>query len=153
MTPADLQTVIDQALRALPPPRAPDTLLPRVLAAVQQQPLRPSYAHGWLTWPRGWQVAAMAALMLLASAGVMVLPSAYDTLVGTVSAFAGHPARQLAVVLEHVTIAADVGGVLWRSLLEPVVPYLVALVLLMCFACAVFGMALNHLVLGRMLER
>ena len=47
MNPADLETLVDCKLKALPTPRAPHTLLPRVLAAVQEWTLRPWYTRAW----------------------------------------------------------------------------------------------------------
>ena len=46
-------TLVDRELRQLPSPRAPHTLLPRVLAAVEQWTRRPWYARAWFTWPLG----------------------------------------------------------------------------------------------------
>ena len=66
MTPEDdLERVAQRALERLPAPRAPHTLLPRVMAAVQQWTRRPWYARAWVTWPLGWQALSTAALVLL----------------------------------------------------------------------------------------
>ena len=65
MKPAELEAIIDRELRHLPAPRAPDTLLPRVLAAVHAWTLRPWYERTWFTWPMAWQIASAAALILL----------------------------------------------------------------------------------------
>ena len=62
MDPADLETFVDGELRRLPLPRAPQTLLPRVLAAVEQWRERPWYARAWFTWPLAWQSGRSAAL-------------------------------------------------------------------------------------------
>jgi hypothetical protein len=66
---AELEQRVDRALAELPPLAAPDTLLPRVLAAVQSWAERPWYQRAWLTWPMGMQVASVAMLMLLVVSG------------------------------------------------------------------------------------
>ena len=40
-------------------------------------------------------------------------------------------------------------GQVWRALLEPLVAYAFALVVLMCLTCAAFGTALNRIAFGR----
>jgi len=62
MHPVELQGRIDRELKSLPALRAPDTLLPRVLAAVRHWADRPWYARAWFTWPMWWRVASAAAL-------------------------------------------------------------------------------------------
>jgi hypothetical protein len=152
MTADNLEALIGQALQALPLPRAPQGLLPRVLAAVQQPPVRAWHEGGWFAWPRGWQAAALTGLVLLAAGSITILPIAYGALTGIFTAAVHHPARALALVVEHLSVASDVGQALWRTL-QPVVTYLVAIVLLMCFACALLGTALNRVLLGRMSEQ
>jgi hypothetical protein len=63
MDPLDLDRRLDRELNELPRPRAPLTLLPRVLAATAMR--APAPATGWLTWPRSWQAASIAALAAL----------------------------------------------------------------------------------------
>ena len=57
-----LESSIDHALKSLPPLAAPDSLLPRVLAALEARAARPWYRRAWQTWPRGGQVLSLAAL-------------------------------------------------------------------------------------------
>ena len=82
---ADLEQRVDRELRRLPAPRAPHTLLPRVLAAVEAWVNRPWYTRAWFTWPLGWQVASVA-LLVLAVAGVWMLPPAPPSVVVTTNA-------------------------------------------------------------------
>ena len=58
MDPAELERLVDRALGQLPAPRAPRTLLPRVMAAVPT-PARPWHARPWLMWPAGWQIISL----------------------------------------------------------------------------------------------
>src|SRR5262245_59012249 len=70
----EFSAFIDDALRALPAPRAPRTLLPRVLAAKAELRPRPWYTRAWLTWPAGWQVASLVVFTALAGGIAMLWP-------------------------------------------------------------------------------
>ena len=96
MTPDDdaLARRIGRELASLPPPRAPRTLLPRLLAAVD----RPWYARAWLTWPVEAQLASAIALAAVIAGGGLLLAAAPE--LGTVSALARIGWRQ--VVLPSV---------------------------------------------------
>lgn len=61
----ELQQEIDAVLKGLPARRAPSTLLPRVLAAIQSRAARPWYRKSWQTWPPPWRVASLATLLSL----------------------------------------------------------------------------------------
>jgi hypothetical protein len=150
MDPADLERLVDADLRALPAPRAPRTLLPRVMAAVEASAQRPWYMRRWLTWPAGWQVASVALLLLVAGGAAMLLPAVQDAV--RASTFVSDVRGDVASIAQTVEVATTTTRVLWRSLLAPVVPYAFGLVLLMCLACAIFGTALNHLVFGKALR-
>ena len=145
MHPADLETFVDRKLKELPTPRAPHTLLPRVLAAVQEWTLRPWYTRAWLAWPREWQVVSMAALVLLFVASAILIPIAQ----AAASTLAARPMSAAAAVAQRAAVTIDAVRVLWRALGEPFVPYAFALVMLMCLACAAFATALNRVALGR----
>jgi hypothetical protein len=150
MDPADLERLIDRELRKLPPPRAPRTLLPRVMAAAHESARRPWYSRAWMTWPVGWQVASVC-LLFGAIAGAVVLLPTVQAALNTFS-FVSDVSDNVADTARDVEVATTAVRVLWRSLLAPVVPYAFGLVFLMCVACAVFGTALNHLVFGRALR-
>ena len=124
---ADPDDLLDSELSALPPPRAPQTLLPRVMAAAAEQARRPA-PTGWVTWPRQWQLASMAALVSLVA--VIVL------------AFSSAPAG----VSDATRIAGDtatVARVFWDVLLEPVAAYIFVLGLSLALACAAAWAALE----------
>lgn len=123
---ADLEQKVDRELRRLPMPRAPHTLLPRVLAAVEAWVNRPWYTRAWFTWPVGWQVASIA-LLALVVAGVWMLPPAPPSVVVTTNA----------------------GRVLWRTMVEPFLVYAFGIVIIMGLACAAFGAALSYVFVER----
>lgn len=128
----ELETLVDRELRRLPQPRAPHTLLPRVMAAVEAWAQRPWYTRAWFTWPVGWRVASLAPLALLAYAlWTWSLPAAPPTVVA----------------------ATDASRVVWSALIEPLLPYILLVVLLMGVVCAAFGLALNYVLLERAEQR
>jgi hypothetical protein len=154
MRSVDVETVVHGALRELPQPQAPHTLLPRVLAAAKAWSLRPWYARAWFTWPREGQVTALAALSAVAAGGLWLLAAAAQAAIARLLAVSGGGVVRAAVaVAEDLAIAANAGQVVWGTLVQPLAPYAAAVVILMCVACALFGLALNQVALGRMSER
>ena len=147
MDPLDLERLIDRQLRELPPPRAPRSLLPRVMTAVELAADRPWYTRAWLNWPGGWQVASVLLLIGVVTGGVLILPQLRAA--ATALTFVADVRGDVATSARDMEVASTAVRVLWRTLLAPVVPYAFALITLMCAACAVFGTALNHLVFGR----
>jgi hypothetical protein len=150
MDPADLERLVDRELRALPPPRAPRTLLPGVMAAVDALSRRPWYSRTWLTWPAAWQAVSVVMLLAAVAGGAMLLPSVREAM--NALTFVADVQGDVAARARDVEVATTAVRVLWNALLAPVVPYAFGLVLLMGAACAVFGTALNHLVFGKALR-
>jgi hypothetical protein len=131
---ADLERLVHDELRQLPLPRAPHTLLPRVMEAVEAASRGAWYSRAWLTWPWWWQIASIGVVALLGY-GVWRLPVAVP---------AAPPA---------VTAAAGTTRVIWDVLIQPLLPYLAAVMVLMVVACVVFGAALNYVLLERVEQR
>ena len=132
MPPADddLETLIAGELRQLPAPRAPQGLLPRVMAAVGQSLDRPWYARSWFTWPLPWRVASVGAVAPLGYLGWRVPPAP-----------------------PQLTAAAGAGRVVWDLMVVPLLPYLAALATVMTLACVLVGLALNYVLLERAEQR
>ena len=145
--PADLERLVDRELHALPAPRAPRTLLPRVMAAVDIAAHRPWYARPWFEWPVAWQLVSALVLLGVVAAGSVVLPQAREAVM-TLS-FVADVQGDVTESTRDVEVAATALRVLWRTLLAPVVPWAFGLITLMCAACAVFGTVLNRLIFGR----
>jgi hypothetical protein len=128
----DLERLVDRELRRLPAPRAPQTLLPRVMAAVDGWAQRPWYTRAWFAWPLGWRVASLVPVGLLVYAfWRWSLPAAPPTVVA----------------------ATGAGLVVWSAVVEPLLPYILVVVLLMGAVCAAFGLALNYVLLERAEQR
>lgn len=149
---ADLEQPIDRACKRLPPPRAPGTLLPRVMAAVQVWARRPWYERAWFTWPPAWQAVSMIALVMVV-VGVLMSMSLVSE--------AGRSAWAVATagVSDHfsgslVRVDATLTGarVLWRALVAPVIGYAAAVVILMYLACAAVAVVLNRALFGKVLH-
>jgi hypothetical protein len=138
----DLERLVDERLSRLPVPRAPRTLLPRVMAAVARAG-RPWYQRDWRAWPAVWQALSTAALVSLVL-GIGLLMSSVqghvDREVTEIVQPVVSPAGQL---LERVEAIATASQVVWR-VVQPVTGVLVTWILLMCAACAAFGAALKR---------
>ena len=130
----ELERFVDAELRQLPLPRAPETLLSRVMEAVEAGSHQAWYARAWFTWP-WWSKAASLAAVALMTYGVWRLPHA------------------LPAAPPSVLAAAGTVRVIWGALIQPLLPYLAAVMVLMGLACVVFGAALNYVLLERAEQR
>ena len=149
MSRADLEDLVHDALRRLPTPPAPHTLLPRVRLAVQQWSSRPWYARAWFTWPIGWQLASIAAFVACVGGAFALAPSAATVVPASIAARASAWSASVASILQHADATVAAARILWRALVAPLLPYAVSVVVLMCLACAVFGTALDRAAFGR----
>jgi hypothetical protein len=146
----EIEALVDRSLKALPAPRAPETLLPRVMAAVAAaEGARARHApRPWFTWPLAWQAASLAGVAIVAAAGFVLAPH-----LGSAAGF-GMPAAMTPIVswtssiVDTLDAAVRVGSIVWDTYLRPVVGYLLAWVVLMSAACATFGLALGRVALG-----
>ncbi len=151
MNPEDLERLTHRELQRLPSPRAPHTLLPRVMAAVEASRARPWYARAWFTWPVGWQVASVVMLGLLIAGAVLLGPrlqAAASSMIAALQVFAAGASDTA-----PIETTANGARILWRTLLAPLATYALVVVVLMFLACAVFGTALNHIVIERAEQR
>jgi hypothetical protein len=149
MRAADLERLVAEELKALPSPRAPRTLLPRVMAAVGAWASRPWYTRTWFTWPVAWQVASVSLLALLVAGGLTLMPSADAAAGEVVSHLLPTAPGDLSIAASRADAALNAGRVVWRALLEPLAVYAFSLVALMAVACAAVGTALNRIAFRR----
>jgi hypothetical protein len=130
----ELEHAVHEELRQLPVPRAPQTLLPRVMQAVEAASHPAWYSRAWFTWPSWLRIASLVCVALLAY-GVWRLPFV------------------LPAAPPSVAAAMGTTRVIWEALIQPLLPYLVAVMVLMGLACVVFGAALNYVLLERVEQR
>jgi hypothetical protein len=148
MDPRDLERLIDHELRQLPSPRAPRTLLPRVMRAVRTTAVAPAPAPGWSTWPTVLRVGTLAAAALIVLGVVTfwpMLPNLADAALAHTNSPTG---ARLAAALHGLDDILSAIRVLWRVLLQPVAVFTLVIVAVMSAACAVFGTALGRVALG-----
>jgi hypothetical protein len=112
----------------LPEPRAPRTLLPRVLAATVHKDGPAPAPTGWTTWPLAWRVASIAALLVVVF-GVPTLLSS--------------PPAEVTSTARKVADTATVVRAFWDLLLRPVATYVVILAVSLTLACAAAWAALE----------
>jgi hypothetical protein len=148
MDPADSADVVHHELARLPLPRAPHSLLPRVLAAVDEWSSRPWYTRAWFAWPLAWQALSLAALALLVAGFGLLIPSAQAAVSGPLSRLST-VTGEIVSTAHYVDTLIDAGRVLWRVVIEPLAVYAIALMMLMGLTCAAFGGMLNRLAVGR----
>jgi len=145
MQPPDLETLVHRALTELPPPRAPRTLLPRVMVGIRRP--RPAWhQRAWWTWPVGGQFASLAVLAVVVWASTLALPAMNEG-VGMLTARTGDGWGLLSVSGAGIGTLVDVASVLQR-VSAPAMGYVVSLTLAMCAAFAVCSAAIGRVVLG-----
>ena len=122
MKPPDLESFIHRKLAELPAPKAPGTLLPRIMAEARRtrpssgrEPFRP----GWLWRRPAVGLAAMTALILM---GGLLVDWASGGRVGNAWGVLVATAEEAAVGAGAIVHG---GQVLWRVLLEPIAVYLI----------------------------
>ena len=120
MDPADLEQLLHRELKRLPQPRAPRTLLPRVLA-VTLEGGDAATATGWSTWSRGWQAASVMALLALLTGAWMLTGAAPSEVTNATRA-----ASETATVVR----------VFWQVLFGPIALYMAILAVALTLACA-----------------
>ena len=122
MTSAELESLVAREVAKLPRPRAPRSLVPRVLAAVRHRRVEPWHRRGWRAWPATLKFATG---VLCVGFGWLA-PYAWDS---------------MEFALAHEAVVA--AGVLWRLLVQPVAVYLAALGAAMVVASAMCLAALT----------
>ena len=141
----DLERLIDRELTALPEPRAPRTLLPRIMTAVHAA--RPRTSGGWFTWPLVWQISSLAAMVLIILGAANFWPVAADTLGAVVSNLSADTSSRLGGVIRQVEALVSAADTVWR-VAQPMVLGMLVLLAMMGAACAMLGAALRNVVLG-----
>jgi hypothetical protein len=128
MDPVDLERLVERELKALPTPRAPATLMPRVLAATVERTGGLPAASGWFTWPLGWRIATVAAL------AAVVVALAWLSLA---------PPRPMASAARTAGDTATVVRVFWEVLVQPIATWVFVLGIALALTCAAAWAALE----------
>ena len=121
MDPADLDQLLGRELKALPLPRAPRTLLPRVIAATVDRAGDAGTATGWSTWSRARQFGSVAALLALIAGAWLLMPA---------------PPREITEATRTAAETATVIRVFWQVLFGPIAIYIAILGVALTLACA-----------------
>jgi hypothetical protein len=149
MARADLETVFDRQLHRLPRPSAPDTLLPRVMAAVRAWSTRPWYQRTWFTWPIGLQAASLALFAGVLLGAGLALPWGYFAMDRVADTAVAAATRDVPDLSARMVAAMSAAQVLWHALVHPVLVYAAIVVCVLFAACVTVAVALNHVVFGR----
>jgi hypothetical protein len=145
MDPAELERLMHRALRALPEPRAPRTLLPRVLAAVAAEASRPWYGRAWASWPLHWQLVSAAVAIMVMAAATVVGP-------GMAAGMLEFAARTSLPLSTQLTVAISGIGAIWEAaqivweIVAPAARVVALWLLVMSAACVAFGTALDRVI-------
>lgn len=150
MNPIDLEQLVDAELKRLPTPRAPRTLLPRVMAATAapQGAARP--VRGRAAWPRAWQFAGGVGSVLVLFGGWKLL-AILRPFLAQVAPAAGF--GRAAAFTRSADDTATVVRVLWDVLLQPVATYVSVLTISFALACALLWTAVERLAPGGASQR
>ncbi len=148
MHPDELTRLVDRELKRLPSPRAPETLLPRVMTAVQVLPARAGAVGWWYRWPVAVRALAAAASVAVLAGLWWFWPAMQAQAVGVLADSTGERFGVVQDLFRQAAATSTALGALWRTVLQPLSWVLLPLVLLMWAACAAFGAALGRVALG-----
>jgi len=148
---SDPRDLLHRALKALPAPRAPGTLLPRVMAAAEAR-RRQTGPRPWFTWPVEWRAAATVAAAVVVGAAWLAWPAI--TVVGglVLERAAGALETRAAAAVPGSTAAAHLAAVAWEMVVQPALGYVLVWIVVMCAVSvaigAAFSAALGRVALG-----
>jgi len=143
---SDLERSVDRALRQLPGPHAPHTLLPRVLAAAARLADRPWYARTWFTWPLPVQAAALVAAVALIGV-TFALSAPMDAAGLQFSRYLTAAVSSMPGLLDVATAMATMVQVAWRSVLQPLAIFGFVVIVLMLLTGGACWTVVNRLTL------
>jgi hypothetical protein len=147
---SQLEAAVDRELKALPDLRAPQGLLPRVMAAIEQRAVLPWYQRAWQTWPVPLQVVSMLVL-LVAFSGLCVggWQLVHAPAVAAATSEASGWFRTLSRCLSTLGVLANALVLAVRSLGPRVLSGIVMALLLGYAACVGFGTLYVRLAFAR----
>ena len=122
MKPSDLETLIHKKLAELPTPKAPGTLLPRIMAEARRTRRGPWRQWSWPGSLWGHPAVRLAAWTALVLMGVLALDWSSGGRVGNAWGVFVGTAEDAAIGGGAIVHEARV---LWRVILEPIAVYLI----------------------------
>lgn len=135
-----LEAEVDRMLKALPALRAPDTLIPRVLAIVGAEPRVPWYRRPWQTWPLALQMGSLAVALVFYAGLYFCIEEFVHALRGTyVAAQVNSMLGVLSAVYQAISTLADAFSLVLRRVSTGWLVACGALVLLSYGACVGLG--------------
>ena len=147
---SQLEAAVDRELKALPNLRAPQTLLPRVMAVIEQRAGLPWYRRAWQTWPLPLQAVSMLVL-LVAFAGLCLgsWQLVHAPAVASATSEASGWFRMLSTTLSTLGVLANALALAVRSLGPLVLLGIMMALLLGYAACVGFGTLYVRLAFAR----
>jgi hypothetical protein len=145
-----LEAAVDRELKALPNLRAPQRLLPRVMAVIEQLAESPWYRRAWQTWPLPLRAVSMLVL-LVAFAGLCIgsWQLVHAPAVASAMSEASGCFRMLSTILSTLGVLANALALAVRSL-GPLVLFGILVALLLGYAvCVGFGTLYVRLAFAR----
>jgi len=143
----ELEHLIDRELRDLPAPRAPRSLLPRVMAAAAEA-RRPWYARAWRTWPVGWQVASVVMCLAFLTGTALSLPVVQAAIAAHSAPMVSRVTTDIWQVVARTIDAQRAAEIIWRVVINPVASVALLPILAMLATSLAFGAALGRLAFG-----
>ena len=125
----DLERLVDRELKRLPTPRAPRSLMARVMTAVVAPRPQPWYARPWLAWPRALQVLSVAAFVGVATGAWTVWNEAPQ-------------------IVQWANQMRAVSRALWNVLFGPIAFVVLGLTIVVALACAAAWTAVSRVTFG-----
>jgi hypothetical protein len=137
-----LEALIQQELRKLPSRRAPETLAPRVLAAIQAREQQSWWQRPWTTWPFKFRLIFMVAAVCSA---ILFLSLSFAVLNGNITnplnLKLGQGLGFLVPFWEVLKTLGNAAILLTRSINQPFLLALSSLVFMMYLTCVAIGTA------------
>jgi hypothetical protein len=143
----ELDRALDRSLSRLPAPRAPRTLLPRVMAAVAK-PAGRWYARPWLSWHPALQTASLVGVLACVTF-VWMAWAQPDAVLARLSVLGPPQASAWASAAStRINQITTVLSVLWDVVLGPIAIFVLAVAVFVAVACAAAWTAVSRVALG-----
>jgi hypothetical protein len=141
----ELERRVHEALSDLPALRAPRSLHPRVMAAMDSAM---HVGRPWFTWPWPLQVAAMLLVAGVGGAGAWFWPTLVSAMGAMLPESLQAGAGYVGGATETTSALVRVMELTWSAVVAPIAKLVLLLTVMLCTACAVCLAALSRVALG-----